>query len=405
MLDVKEIRKDFPMLRNHPELIYFDNGATTYKPDCVIQAIVSFYENYTSNVARGEYATAVMADKAYAKARKTIAEFIHAEEKEIVFTANVTASLNQVAYGMRKWLNEGDVILTTKAEHASNLLPFYRLQKDLGIKINYIPVDAFGKIHIDDFKRMLNDKVKLVSIAEVSNVIGVTQEVKELIQLAHQVNALVCIDAAQSIGHMPIDVKDLDVDFLCYSSHKMCGPDGVGVLYGKKRLLEEMEPLMLGGGMNARFSSNGDMIYKNAPEKFEAGTPNIEGVIGLEKATEYLMQIGMDNIHEYERELRTYLLNKMKEIDTLVFYNDGIDSANVTFNVKDVFAQDAAGYLASKNIAVRSGNHCAKILHEVIGTDQSLRASLYFYNTKEEVDYFVEVVKEVNLENAIGIFF
>ncbi|MBR2067314.1 MAG: aminotransferase class V-fold PLP-dependent enzyme, partial [Solobacterium sp.] len=305
MLDVKEIRKDFPMLRNHPELIYFDNGATTYKPDCVIQAIVSFYENYTSNVARGEYATAVMADKAYAKARKTIAEFIHAEEKEIVFTANVTASLNQVAYGMRKWLNEGDVILTTKAEHASNLLPFYRLQKDLGIKINYIPVDAFGKIHIDDFKRMLNDKVKLVSIAEVSNVIGVTQEVKELIQLAHQVNALVCIDAAQSIGHMPIDVKDLDVDFLCYSSHKMCGPDGVGVLYGKKRLLEEMEPLMLGGGMNARFSSNGDMIYKNAPEKFEAGTPNIEGVIGLEKATEYLMQIGMDNIHEYERELRT----------------------------------------------------------------------------------------------------
>ena len=406
MIDVKEIRKDFPMITNNPNLIYFDNGATTYKPKQVIEAVRGFYENYTSNIERGDYKTAIMADNAYHNAREKVAKLINADSKEIAFMANDTAALNQIYYGVGKMvLNRGDVVVTTKAEHASNLLPLYRLQNDFGIEIKYIELDKQGNVDIEAFKEIMNDKVKFISLAIVTNVLGSMQPIKEIIDIAHSYNALVSLDAAQAIGHRRIDVKELDVDFLAFSSHKMCGPDGVGVLYGKKDLLEEMEPLLLGGGMNARFNSDGSIIYKKAPEKFEAGTPNIEGVIGLGAAVDYLMDIGLDNIHEYEMELRKYFLNKIKEVDTLEIYNEDNESGPITFNVKEVFAQDAAGYLAYHDIAVRSGNHCAKVLHEVIGTDQTIRASLYFYNTYEEVDRFIEVVKNINKESVIDIFF
>ena len=406
MIDVKEIRKDFSMITNNPNLIYFDNGATTYKPKQVIEAVRGFYENYTSNIERGDYKTAIMADNAYHNAREKVAKLINADSKEIAFMANDTAALNQIYYGVGKMvLNRGDVVVTTKAEHASNLLPLYRLQNDFGIEIKYIELDKQGNVDIEAFKEIMNDKVKFISLAIVTNVLGSMQPIKEIIEIAHSNNALVSLDAAQAIGHRRIDVKELDVDFLAFSSHKMCGPDGVGVLYGKKDLLEEMEPLLLGGGMNARFNSDGSIIYKKAPEKFEAGTPNIEGVIGLGAAVDYLMDIGLDNIHEYEMELRKYFLNKIKEVDTLEIYNEDNESGPITFNVKEVFAQDAAGYLAYHDIAVRSGNHCAKVLHEVIGTDQTIRASLYFYNTYEEVDRFIEVVKNINKESVIDIFF
>ena len=406
MIDVKEIRKDFSMITNNPNLIYFDNGATTYKPKQVIEAVRGFYENYTSNIERGDYKTAIMADNAYHNAREKVAKLINADSKEIAFMANDTAALNQIYYGVGKMvLNRGDVVVTTKAEHASNLLPLYRLQNDFGIEIKYIELDKQGNVDIEAFKEIMNDKVKFISLAIVTNVLGSMQPIKEIIEIAHSNNALVSLDAAQAIGHRRIDVKELDVDFLAFSSHKMCGPDGVGVLYGKKELLEEMEPLLLGGGMNARFNSDGSIIYKKAPEKFEAGTPNIEGVIGLGAAVDYLMDIGLDNIHEYEMELRKYFLNKIKEVDTLEIYNEDNESGPITFNVKEVFAQDAAGYLAYHDIAVRSGNHCAKVLHEVIGTDQTIRASLYFYNTYEEVDRFIEVVKNINKESVIDIFF
>ena len=406
MIDVKEIRKDFPMITNNPNLIYFDNGATTYKPKQVIEAVRGFYENYTSNIERGDYKTAIMADNAYHNAREKVAKLINADSKEIAFMANDTAALNQIYYGVGKMvLNRGDIVVTTKAEHASNLLPLYRLQNDFGIEIKYIELDQQGNVDIEAFKEIMNDKVKFISLAIVTNVLGSMQPIKEIIDIAHSNNALVSLDAAQAIGHRRIDVKELDVDFLAFSSHKMCGPDGVGVLYGKKDLLEEMEPLLLGGGMNARFNSDGSIIYKKAPEKFEAGTPNIEGVIGLGAAVDYLMDIGLDNIHEYEMELRKYFLNKIKEVDTLEIYNEDNESGPITFNVKEVFAQDAAGYLAYHDIAVRSGNHCAKVLHEVIGTDQTIRASLYFYNTYEEVDRFIEVVKNINKESVIDIFF
>lgn len=406
MLDVEKIRADFPMIRNHPELVYFDNGATTFKPQAVIDAVVHFYEYGTSNVHRGDYALSAEADKLYDGTRDIIAEFLNCRPDEVVFTANDTASLNQIVYGLsRTVLKDGGTVLTTEAEHASNLLPWYRLAEERNVKIEYIPTDAVGLISMDDARKAMHDGVKVISVAHVSNVLGTVQPVKELSALAHEYGALIVMDGAQSVPHRKTDVKDLDVDLLAFSSHKMCGPDGVGVLYGKHELLEQMDPLLLGGGMNARFNACGEVTLKHAPEKFEAGTPNIEGVIGLGAAAKYLMSIGMDNIEEYERSLRAYFVSKAKELENIEIYNPDNETGPLAFNGKGVFAQDAAGYLASQGIAVRSGNHCAKILHEIIGTDQTIRASLYFYNTKEEADRCIEAMKGISIENAIGIFF
>ncbi|MBQ3461424.1 MAG: cysteine desulfurase [Solobacterium sp.] len=405
MFDVEKIRQDFPMLRNRPDLLYFDNAATTYKPQSVIDAVCGFWTGYTSNVERGDYETAVKADRAYDHTREIIGRFINCDPKEVVFTANISHSLNQIAFGIGRWLKEGDVVLTTEAEHASNLLPWYRLQEDKGIKIEYVPVDRQGVCHIEDFRRAMHEGVKVVTMAHVTNVLGSLQPIKEIAAAAHEYGALMVVDGAQSVPHRPTDVRELDVDFLGFSSHKMCGPDGVGVLYGRYELLQKMDPIFLGGGMNARFQSDGSIIYKDAPQKFEAGTPNIEGVIGLGAAAEYLMDLGMENIQAYEKELRAYFAEKIRALDNIEFYNPDNVSGPITFNAKGVFSQDAAGFLGSKNICVRSGNHCAKILHEVIGTDQTLRASLYFYNTKEEIDRFIEAAKDITLENAIGIFF
>lgn len=405
MFDVEKIRQDFPMLRNRPDLLYFDNAATTYKPQAVIDAVCGFWTGYTSNVERGDYETAVKADRAYDHTREIIARFINCQPKEVVFTANITASLNQIAYGLGKDLQEGDVVLTTEAEHASNLLPWYRLQKEKGIRVEYARVDRQGVCHPEDLRAAMHNRVKVVTMAHVTNVLGSLQPIKEIAAIAHEYGALMVVDGAQSVPHRPVDVRDLDVDFLGFSSHKMCGPDGVGVLYGKYDLLQKMEPVFMGGGMNARFYPDGEIIFKDAPQKFEAGTPNIEGVIGLGAAAEYLMALGMENIQAYEAELRAYFAEKMLQLDNIEIYNPDNLSGPITFNAKGVFSQDAAGFLGTRNICVRSGNHCAKILHEVIGTDQTLRASLYFYNTKEEIDRFVEAAKDITLENAIGIFF
>ena len=406
MFNVNKVRGDFPMFRNNPDLIYFDNAATTLKPQPVIDAVTDFYTKHTSNVHRGDYGIAVTNDRLYDGARKSFARLIHCEPDEIAYTHNVTQSLNEVAYAMQHtFLKPGDVVLTTKAEHASCLLPWFRMEQESGIKVEYIPTDKEANIHMEDFRKAMHEGVKVVSVAMVTNVLGSIQPIKEMTKIAHEYGALMVVDGAQSVPHMKVDVKDLDVDFLGFSGHKMCGPGGIGVLYAKKEHLEKMAPMFMGGDMNARFKSDGSYILKDVPVRFEAGTPNIEGVIGMGAAAEYLMSIGMDNIHAYEKELRTYFCNKMKELDNIEIYNEDNEYGPLAFNAKGVFAQDAAGYLASKNIAVRSGNHCAKILHEIIGTDQTVRASLYFYNTKEEVDRFVEEAKNISIENAIGIFF
>ena len=407
MFDVNSIRKDFPMLLNNPDLIYFDNGATSLKPQCVIDAMTDFYTTHTSNVHRGDYAITVTNDKAYDGTRNIMAEFIHCKPSEIVYTYNITHAMNQIAYGMaHDFLQEGDTILITEAEHASNVLPWFRLQEEYGMHVEYIPCDRQGNICMDAYEQCFAKyNVKAVAVAQVTNVTGAVQPVKELCAIAHKHGAYMIVDGAQAVPHMKVDVQDLDVDFYAFSLHKMCGPSGVGILYGKKALLDRMSPLLMGGDMNARFAKDGSCILKEAPVKFEAGTPNIEGIIGAGVAAKYLMSIGMDNIHAYEKELRAYFLEQMLKLDNIEIYNPDNIYGPIDFNAKGVFAQDAAGYLASRNIAVRSGNHCAKLLHDIIGTDSTVRASLYFYNTKEEVDRFVEAAKDITLENAVGIFF
>lgn len=412
MLDVEKVRKDFPLLQNHPELVYFDNAATSLKPQCVIDAVTDFYTHHTSNVHRGDYAIAAENDRLYDGARTSFAKLINCQPDEIVYTHNVTQSLNQIAFGLsRNWLQKGDTVLVSYNEHASCLLPWYRLEKDIGIRVEYIPLTAQGVITLEAFKKALHPGVKVVCIAQITNVLGAQQPVKEMAACAHEAGALMIVDGAQSVPHMPVDVQDLDCDFLGFSAHKMCGPGGVGILYGKKELLDAMEPQLLGGDMNARFDEDGSMILKDTPVKFEAGTPNIEGVIGAAAAAEYLMSLGLENIMNYERELRAYFCRQMQALKNVILYNPDNLGGPLDFNCRDpksgqmLFAQDAAGILAAKNIAVRSGNHCAKILHHLIGTDQTIRASLYFYNTREEVDRAVAVIKDVSLENAVGIFF
>ena len=405
MLDVDKIRKDFPMIENNPDLVYLDSAATSLKPQCVIDAVVDFYARHTSNVHRGDYRVAEINDKLYDGTRNLVAELIHCDKDEVVYTHNVSHSLNQIAFGLKPMLKKGDTVLITYAEHASNVLPWFALQKEIGINIEYIETDNEANITIDTFKKAMHEGVKVVSVAEVTNVLGSIQPVKEMCEIAHSYGAYMIVDGAQSVPHMKVDVKDLDVDFLGFSAHKMCGPSGVGILYGKKKLLDAMEPVFYGGDMNARFNKDGEMLLKDTPLKFEAGTPNIEGVIGTGAAIQYLLSIGLDNIHEYEKELRAYAIDKLSQLDNIEIINPDNLYGPIDFNAKGVFAQDAAGFLASKNIAVRSGNHCAKILHNIIHTDQSIRASLYFYNTKEEIDRFVEACKEITLENCVGIFF
>lgn len=405
MLDVDKIRKDFPMIENNPDLVYLDSAATSLKPQCVIDAVVDFYAKHTSNVHRGDYRVAEINDKLYDGTRNLVAKLIHCDKDEVVYTHNVSHSLNQIAFGLKPMLKKGDTVLITYAEHASNVLPWFALQKEIGINIEYIETDNEANITIDTFKKAMHEGVKVVSVAEVTNVLGSIQPVKEMCEIAHSYGAYMIVDGAQSVPHMKVDVKDLDVDFLGFSAHKMCGPSGVGILYGKKKLLDAMEPVFYGGDMNARFNKDGEMLLKDTPVKFEAGTPNIEGVIGTGAAIQYLLSIGLDNIHEYEKELRAYAIDKLSQLDNIEIINPDNLYGPIDFNAKGVFAQDAAGFLASKNIAVRSGNHCAKILHNIIHTDQSIRASLYFYNTKEEIDRFVEACKEITLENCVGIFF
>ena len=408
MFKVNEVREDFPMLSYHDsqgrKLIYLDNGATTFKPQTVIDAEMGYYTSFNANIHRGDYDLSLQADQAYDQARKTIARFINCQPEEVIFTSGTTESLNIAAYGLKKMLGEGDVILSTLAEHASNILPWFRLAEQTGARVEFIELDEEGRLTVDNFRKALHDRVKIVAIAQITNVLGYCADIKSICALAHQNGAIVVVDGAQSVPHKKTDVKDLDCDLLAFSGHKMCGPTGVGVLYGKTELLEKMEPMLLGGGANKRFNSQGNLILSKVPDKFEAGTVPIAQAIGLARAAQYLMDLGMENIEEYERELHEYLVSQLKQLDNIDFYNPHSDAAISSVNVKGIFAQDAASYLNSKGIAVRSGNHCAKMLVEFLGTDATIRCSLYFYNTKEEVDAFVQALKTCTLENCIDIF-
>ena len=410
MLNVSEIRKDFPMLNNKKmsnyPLIYLDNAATTFKPDCVIDTVVDYYKNYSCNIHRGDYELSYQISDEYDKTRKVVANFINSEDKEVVFTSGASESLNLIAYGYgMNNLTKGDVILTCEAEHASNILPWFKVAEKTGATIEYIPLQNDGVLSIENFKKAMHSSVKVVTLAHISNVLGYVNPIKEITRIAHEYNAVVICDGAQSVPHVKVDVKDLDIDFLAFSGHKMCAATGVGIMYGKYDLLNAMEPFMLGGGSNARFDMCGNIQLKNAPFKFESGTPAIEAVLSIGAAIKYLEKIGMDNIEEYELELKKYAISKIEKLENVICYNSLAETGIITFNVKDVFAQDAACYLNSKGIAVRAGNHCAKILMNTLNTSETIRASFYFYNTYEEVDFFVETLKEVTVENCINILF
>ncbi len=399
MFDVEQIRKDFPMLNGrmmheHP-LIYLDNGATTLKPQSVIDAVCRYLSSYSGNAHRGDYDLSHEVDEQFETARKTIAEFIHAKRpEEIVFTSGSTDSLNMIAYGYgRTHLKEGDEILLTVAEHASNTLPWFDVAQEVGAVVNYIELDAMGRLTLENVQKAITDQTKVIAVAEVTNVLGFHAPMKDICQYAHERGIIVVVDGAQSVPHQVTDVQESDIDFLAFSGHKMCGPTGIGVMYGKYDLLCETKPTRLGGGSNSRYNSCGVVTLKNPPYKFEAGTPNIEGAIGLGKAVEYLKAIGMENIHAYEKELRDYCLKKMQQLDNVEIYNAQSHGA-IAFNIKGVFSQDAASLFNTYGIAVRAGQHCAKILDEFLNVSTTLRASFYFYNTKEEIDQFIEVCKK-----------
>jgi len=409
-LDPYQIRKDFPMYANHDskfagkDLVYLDNSATTFKPFSVIEASDHYYMDITANTRRGDYSLANAADQAFDEARRVVAKFINAKTpEEVIFTSGDTQGLNEVAYGMIPLLHKGDEIILSQSEHASNVLPWFEVAKLSKAKITYVELDDENRITLENYQKALSSKTKIVSLASVGNVLGYAIDVKKFAALAHEVGALYIDDAAQSVAHKKTDVQDSDVDILVFSGHKMLGPTGIGALYGKMSVLEQMKPLFYGGEMNARFKRDGYLTLDDIPERFEAGTQNVAGALGLAKACEYLSSLGFDAIEEHEAMLRKRAIEGLKKNGNAIIYNENSDTGIVTFNIKDVFAQDVATYLSSKGVFVRSGQHCAKILPEYLKTQGTVRASFYIYNTIEDVDAFIAAC--ATAEDFLDAFF
>ena len=388
-------REDFPMLENN--IIYLDNGATTFKPKCVIDKMTEYYTKYSANAHRGDYDISYKVDVEYENARKLVSRFINAEMEEVVFTSGATESLNMIASGFfGNILEPGDEVLITLSEHASNVLPWFMLARKNGIIVKNIELDSNLHVTLNNVIKAITPNTKVISLAHITNVVGDIRPIKEICEYAHEHNIFVVVDGAQSVPHVKTDVKDLDCDFLAFSAHKMCGPTGVGVLYGKHELLESLVPINYGGGMNESFDSIDEVYLKELPTRLEAGTPNIASVIGFGEAIKYLNNVGMDNITIHEIKLKKYLIEKLKTIPHINIVNDECDSGIIAFNVDGVFAQDVAYYLNKYHICVRAGNHCAKILKSAIGVKNTVRISMYFYNTYEECDKVYELLKDKN---------
>lgn len=401
MFDVKEIRKDFPILGRKihgKDLIYFDNGATTQKPNCVIEAMNDAYLDKNANIHRGVHHLSQIATQAHEDARAKVQKFINAKHAhEIIFTRGTTESINLVAFSFGEaFLKEGDEVIVSTMEHHSNIVPWQMLEQRKGIKLRVVPINEKGELDMDAFASMLNEKTKLVSIMHVSNVLGTINPVEEIIRLAHAKNVPVMIDGAQAIAHTEVDVQALDVDFYVFSAHKIYGPNGIGVLYGKEEWLNKMPPYQGGGEMIATVTFE-KTVYNELPFKFEAGTPDYVGSVGLAAALDYVSKIGIKNIEAYETELLHYATEKLSKIEGIRFYGTADHKgAVISFLVKDIHHYDMGMLLDKLGIAVRTGHHCAQPLMQNYGIEGTVRASFSFYNTKEEIDLFVKAVERVS---------
>ena len=391
------IKQDFPLLQNQ-NISYLDSGATTQKPKQVIEKIKEFYENYNANPHRGAYTLSMEATEVYENTRTKIAKFINAKHREeIIFSKNATESLNLIAYsyGLDN-LKKDDEVVISIMEHHSNLVPWQKMTKQTGSKLNYMYINENYQITDEEIERKITDKTKIVGITHVSNVLGTINNVKKIIKYAHKKGAIVIVDASQSIPHMKIDVQDLDADFLVFSGHKMLAPLGIGVLYGKREILNKMTPFLMGGDM-IEYVYEQETTYAPLPNKFEAGTQNVEGVVGLGAAIDYIQNIGYDKMQELENDVLAYARQELSKLDYLTLYttpNEENHSSVFSFNIKGVHPHDVASILDSENVCVRSGNHCAQPLMRFLGIDSTCRASFYFYNTKEDVDNLVEALKK-----------
>lgn len=395
-IDIQDIRKQFPILHqqvnNHP-LVYLDSAATSQKPVQVIEALDRYYREYNSNVHRGVHTLGTLATDGYEGAREKVRKFINAKSvQEIIFVRGTTTAINTVAasYG-RANLGVGDEIVITPMEHHSNIIPWQQVAKATGATLKYIPLQEDGTIALADVEKTVTPNTKIVSVMHVSNVLGTINPVKEIAAIAHKNGAVMVVDGAQSTPHMKVDVQDLDCDFYAFSGHKMCGPTGIGVLYGKKALLEKMEPVEFGGEM-IDFVDLYDSTWKELPWKFEGGTPIIAGAIGLGAAIDFLEEIGIDNISAYEHKLAQYALEKVSEIEGVTIYGPKERAGLVTFTIDDVHPHDVATVLDAEGIAVRAGHHCAQPLMKWLNVSATARASFYLYNTEEEIDVFVKAL-------------
>ncbi len=401
-MNIEEIRKDFPLLENR-DIAYLDNGATTQKPIQVITTVKEFYEKYNANPHRGAYTLSVEATEVYENTRTKIAKFINAKHREeIIFSKNATESLNLIAYsyGMDN-LKKDDEVVISIMEHHSNLVPWQKVTQITGSKLNYMYINNDYELSDKEIETKITDKTKIVGISHVSNALGTINNVKKIIKYAHKRGAIVLVDASQSIPHMKIDVQELDADFLVFSGHKMLAPLGIGVLYGKRELLNKMTPFLMGGDM-IEYVYEQDTTFAPLPNKFEAGTQNVEGVVGFGAAIDYIEKIGYDKIQKIENELLTYARQKLSNLDYLNLYltpNEENHSGVISFNIKGVHSHDVASILDSQGVCVRSGNHCTQPLMRFLGIDSTCRASFYFYNTKEDVDRLVEA-----LDKAYNMF-
>ena len=401
-MEINNIKKDFPLLENE-NITYLDSGATTQKPIQVIKAVEEFYQKYNANPHRGAYSLSVEATEQYENTRTKIAKFINAKHREeIIFSKNATESLNLIAYsyGLDN-LKKDDEVVISIMEHHSNLVPWQKMTKQTGSKLNYMYINENYEITDEEIENKITDKTKIVGITHVSNVLGTINNVKKIIKYAHKKGAVVIVDASQSIPHMKIDVQDLDTDFLVFSGHKMLAPLGIGVLYGKREILNKMTPFLMGGDM-IEYVYEQDTTFAPLPNKFEAGTQNVEGVIGLGAAIDYIENLGYDKIQEIEHEVISYARQELSKLDYLTLYttpNEENHSSVISFNIKGVHPHDVASILDSEGVCVRSGNHCAQPLMRFLGIDSTCRASFYIYNTKEDVDKLVKA-----LDKAYNMF-